>query len=158
MSIASYLIIWVGLVTLVVNLQTCMDLQYFGQIVSVTHVMSIKFKNNFKIDLIGAEYYTQLKFKRRGLGEGRGIGIFMGNVDHKILKTRIFLNIKFLRTMFHLCLFSYIVTCFDAGKTNMETTSDSLKLICKVHGLAKRNVSLQSTVRRPSSGVTALRA
>lgn len=62
MSIASYLIIWAGSVTPVVNFQTYMDLQYVCQIVSVTHVMSIMFKNNFKIDLRGTEYYTQLKF------------------------------------------------------------------------------------------------
>jgi len=70
MSIASCLITWSGRVAPVVNLQTYMDLHYFGKIVSVTHVMNIKFKNNFKIDLRGTECYIQLKFQRRGLGVG----------------------------------------------------------------------------------------
>ena len=44
-----------------------MDLQYFGQIVSVTHVMIIKFKNNIIIYLLtGTGYYTPLKLHRWG--------------------------------------------------------------------------------------------
>jgi hypothetical protein len=54
-AIASCLIIWAGRVTRAVNLQIYIDLQYFGQIDSVTHVMSIKFKNNIKTDLTGTE-------------------------------------------------------------------------------------------------------
>jgi hypothetical protein len=62
------LIIWAGRVTLAVNLQIYVDLQCFVQIVSVTHVMSIKFKNDIKIDLTGTEYYTPLKFSNGGGG------------------------------------------------------------------------------------------
>jgi hypothetical protein len=53
-----------------------MDLQHFGQIVSVTHVMFIKFKNSFKIDLRETEYYAPLKFQRWWLAgwEVEGLG------------------------------------------------------------------------------------
>jgi hypothetical protein len=47
-----------------VNLQIYIDLQYFGQIISVIHVMSIKFKNNIKIDLTETGYYTPLKIRK----------------------------------------------------------------------------------------------
>jgi hypothetical protein len=56
-----------------------MDLPYFGQIVSATHVMNIRFKNNIKIDLTETEYYTPLKIQ---IGGGRRDGTFMGNVRH----------------------------------------------------------------------------
>jgi hypothetical protein len=87
-----------------------MELQYFGQIVSVTHVMSIQFKNNIKIDLTETEYYTPIQFFFGWGGEG---------VEPSWVTQSTEFNIKFHRTMLHhggICFVTNL-TWFDAGKT-----------------------------------------